>query len=88
MILLCQQNVGKREFKKRKNNSGIGINMYVHLKIVHNINSDLVGGFKMSCNAENRAKKQEKRNQKTREEIKESYKIGKKYYKEIEKTHE
>lgn len=41
----------------------------------------------MGNNADDRTKKQEKRNQKTREEIKESYKIGKKYYKDIEKTH-
>jgi len=47
----------------------------------------VIGGFKMSNNTENKEKKQEKRNQKTREEIKESYKIGKKYYKDIEKTH-
>lgn len=41
----------------------------------------------MGSDEENRAKKKEKRNAKTREEIKESYKMGKKYYKEIEKTH-
>ncbi len=41
----------------------------------------------MGSNVENRRKKKEKRNAKTRDEIKESYKMGKKYYKEIEKTH-
>ena len=41
----------------------------------------------MGNNADVREKKKEKRNAKTRDEIKESYKIGKKYYKEIEKTH-
>lgn len=66
--------------------SSIGGCMYVHLKIIHNIN--MMGGFRMSSSAEDREKKQEKRNQQTREEIKESYKMGKKYYKEIEKTHE
>lgn len=40
----------------------------------------------MDNNIETRCEKQKKRNRKTREEIKENYKIGKKYYKEIEKT--